>query len=133
MFRYIIYIYDIYVYINIPSSPSVYVWMGVHTYFGCIYIFMGVNTYFKKPRTAKAPITPVISQCNTVEHTATHCNTLQHARRAKQRIIPVCNFSFTHIITVAHCNICCNTLQHTTTKCNSLQRTVVKSSLRACV
>ena len=46
------------------------------------------------------------TRCNTLQHTATHCNTLQHAA--------------THCNTLQHTATHCNTLQHTATHCNTL-------------
>ena len=54
---------------------------------------------------------------HTLQHTATHCNTLQHAtalREGNQSL-------FTHCNTLQHPAAHCNTLQHTATPCNTLQ------------
>ena len=75
--------------------------------------------------------------CNTLQHTATHCNTfenvcstLQHtATTSLQHTATHCN-TLQHTTTrqrmsAAHCNMLqqhfCNTLQHTATHCNTLQ------------
>ena len=51
----------------------------------------------------------------TLQHTATHCNTLQH----RVYSVWVCSLVSTH----------CNTLQHTATHCNTLQHTATQSIL----
>jgi len=47
--------------------------------------------------------------CNTLQHTATHCNTLQHTAAHLQHTTTHCSTSATH----------CNTLQHTAQHCNT--------------
>ena len=56
--------------------------------------------------------------CNTLQHTATHCNTLQpHTYTSPcERYAPHCH-------TLQHTATHCNTLQHTATHCNTLQHT----------
>jgi len=62
---------------------------------------------------------------HTLQHTATHCNTLQHTLRS----------CVVASLTAPHAEKCCNTLwhlrvcvSHCTTRCNALQHT-----LRSCV
>jgi len=73
--------------------------------------------------------------CNTLQHTATHCNTLHHA--APHRALLLCHYSVcanlisrhsrytflaaTHCNTLQHTATRCNTMQHTATHCNTLQ------------
>jgi len=52
------------------------------------------------------------SHCNTLQHTATHCNT----RNTLQRTTTHCN-------ALQHTSTHYNTLQHTATHCNALQHT----------
>ena len=54
------------------------------------------------------------THCNTLQHTATHCNTLQ--RTARKRTLPNVLHSATH------CNTC-NALQRTAMHCSTLQHT----------
>jgi len=59
---------------------------------------------------------PTPPLANTLQHTATHCNTLQ----------PHCNHTFTdwELLHIAWARAAyCNTLRHTATHCNALQRT----------
>ena len=87
--------------------------------------------------------TRLAAHCNTLQHAATYCNTLntlQHAAALYQaRPAAHCNTlqhtathcnTLQHIeYTAAHCNTLqhtathCNTLQHTATHCNTLQHT----------
>jgi len=63
--------------------------------------------------------------CNTLQHTATHCNTLRSRRRQTvQHTATHCN-TLQHTAThSAHGgDRQCNTLQHTATHCNTLQHT----------
>jgi len=60
------------------------------------------------------------TECNTLQHTATHCNTLQPTATH-------CNMLFKQHIQGAHCGVPyihsathCNTLPHTATHCNTL-------------
>jgi len=65
------------------------------------------------------------THCNTPQHTTTHCNTLQHTathcNTLFSRLLQATIFSAWH--TSTHCNPLqptathCNTLQHTTTRC----------------
>jgi len=64
---------------------------------------------------------------NTLQHTATHCNTLKEIANQHSTMdcleLPLSKHSATH----------CNKLQHTATHCNTLQRstaTGIASSLR---
>ena len=62
----------------------------------------------------------IVSHCNTMHHTATHCITLQH-------IASHCNTLYhtsTHCITLQHIVSHCNTLYHTATHCITLQHIV---------
>jgi len=76
---------------------------------------------------------------NTLQQTATHCDTLQHTATSWRKYVDTyvqghsCSFYDSHCDTlqhtVTHCNtlqhsaIHCNTLQHTATHCNTLQHT----------
>ena len=60
------------------------------------------------------------SHCNTLQHTATLCNTLQH-RNTLEHIATHCNTGIRYLL-VTHCN----TLQHTATHCNTLQHTATQ-------
>jgi len=51
----------------------------------------------------------------TLQHTATHCNTLQH----RVYSVWVCSLVSTHCNTLQHTATHCNTLQHTATHCNT--------------
>jgi len=57
------------------------------------------------------------TRCITLQHTATHCNTLQHTAT---RCITL-QHTATHCNTLQHTATHCNTLQHTATHCNTLQ------------
>jgi hypothetical protein len=71
--------------------------------------------------------------CNTLQHTATHCNTLQE--RERQQRGALLQHTATHCSTLQHtarerasakrCFVAthCNTLQHTATHCSTLQHT----------
>jgi len=52
----------------------------------------------------------------TLQHTATHCNTLQHAASSGTHHCTTLH----HTATVQHTATHCNTLQHTATHCNTL-------------
>jgi len=62
--------------------------------------------------------------CNTMQHTATHCNTLQHTEpricRHQRGLATACIPNPKSIRDTA---TPCNTLHHTETHCNALQRT----------
>jgi len=76
---------------------------------------------------------------DTLQHTAVHCNTLQHAATQlrhtndeevaleMQHIYDESTATYyniaTHCNTLQHTATHCNTLQHTATHCNTLQRT----------
>jgi len=73
------------------------------------------------------------THCNTLQHTITHCSTLQHTH---SYVWGTWHDSLQH--TATHCNtlihMCevrgvthCNTLQHTATHCNTLQHTATHS------
>ena len=77
----------------------------------------------------------VRKHCNTLQHAAIHCDTLQYCN-TKQRTATHCDtlrYSTVHCTTfqnvVAHCSTLhhaaphCNTLQYVTTHCNTLQHT----------
>ena len=51
--------------------------------------------------------------CNTLQRTATHCNTLRHTNRNVHMWHDICN-------TLQHTATHCNTLQHTATRCDIL-------------
>jgi len=75
------------------------------------------------------------TRCTTLQHTATHCNThcntLQHTLQQTATYTAThCNIhcntpkhTVTHRNTLQHNSTHCNTLQHTATHCNSLQHT----------
>jgi len=56
------------------------------------------------------------TQCNTLQHTVTRCNTLQQLNRGTATH---CNT----LHTLQHAATHCNTLQHAATRCNTLNRT----------
>ena len=66
-----------------------------------------------------------------VQHTATHCNTLQH------QLTKVCLSRAARAIKLLHCSTLqhtvthCNTLQHTATHCNTLQHTATHKGVPA--
>ena len=60
------------------------------------------------------------AHCNTLQHTATYCNTRQHAAMYRKRRLCV---YYAHCNTLQHTATYCNTLQHTATHCNILQHT----------
>jgi len=80
---------------------------------------------------------------NTLQHTATHCNTLQHAdvpytmgiKQQKQmgdQALPLFNtlqHTATYYNTLQHTATHCNTLQHTATHCNTLQHADVSHTM----
>jgi len=69
-----------------------------------------------------------ILNVNTLQHTATHCNTLQLKHVFHFRILPpstVATHIATHCSTLQHTAAHCNTLQHTATHCNTLQHIAV--------
>jgi len=77
----------------------------------------------------KLASTGALSVLDTLQHTATHCNTMYNTAThcsALQLAATHCN-TLQH--TAAHCNTLshtathCNTLQHTATHCNTLQHT----------
>ena len=64
-----------------------------------------------------------------LQHTATHCNTLQHISQmieSRHLWLTLCNTlqpTATHCNTLQHTSTRCNTLQHTAKHCNTLQHT----------
>ena len=63
-----------------------------------------------------------------LQHTATHCNTLQHTTYLAThsdvwRDFHMLRHTATHCNTLQHTAIHCNTLQHTATHCNTLRHT----------
>jgi len=74
------------------------------------------------------------THCNTLQHTTTHCNTLQHTlQQLRNSAVPITQqHTATHYNTLQHTATHCNTLQctatriavHTVTHCNTLQRIV---------
>ena len=54
--------------------------------------------------------------CNTLQHTATHCNALQQSGLPLNTWVP-------QVYSVQHTATNCNALQHTATHCNALQHT----------
>jgi len=91
--------------------------------------------------TSMSHVTSMKQPCHiSLQHTATHCNTLQHTATH-------CNAQSYHISlqhTATHCTALqhtathslntyhCNTLQHTATHCNILQRTVISHITESC-
>ena len=88
----------------------------------------------------------IIELCNTLQHAATRCNTLQLCiwfetcfvnhdvidNRALQHTATHCNslqHTATHCNTLQHTATHCNTLQHTATHCNTLQHTATEHIL----
>ena len=85
-----------------------------------------------------------------LQHTATHCNTLQHTYTPLQHTLqhttrdrkpflfylvvnhfsPTLQHTATHYYTRQHTATHCNTLQHTATHCNTLQRTATPCNTR---
>jgi len=74
-----------------------------------------------------------------LQHSATHCNTLQHTATqficsTSQEILRKCaTYAYlpptaTHCNTLQHTATHCNTLQHTATHCNTLQHTATHSN-----
>jgi len=63
--------------------------------------------------------------CNTLQRTAAHCNTLQHATtRCDTHIhIDTCINAATYCNALQHTATHCNTLKHAATRCNTLQHT----------
>ena len=84
MYMYVCNIYIIYICIRVFT----YMYIGIvaHGAYLCMYAFVYMYV------------------CNTLQHTATHCNALQQTK---------------HSATAPHCN----TLQHTAAHCNTLQHT----------
>ena len=60
------------------------------------------------------------THCNTLQHTATHCISLQHTATIFHALQ---HNDATHCSTLQHTATHCNTLQHTATRCNTLQHT----------
>jgi len=58
------------------------------------------------------------THCNALQHTTTHCNTLQHIR----------HYTAIYGNTLQHIAIHRNILQHTAKHCNALQRTLIRGS-----
>jgi len=58
-------------------------------------------------------------QVNNIQHTASHCNTLQHNANVHNASARLIKFLFTKSKSTH-----CNTLQHTATHCNTLQHNV---------
>ena len=68
----------------------------------------------------------VATQCNTLQHTATHCNRAVWATLTwvwQHSATRVWQHSATHYNTLQRTATHCNTLQHTATHCNTLQHT----------
>jgi len=66
------------------------------------------------------------THCNTLQHTATHCNTLQHTAthcNTLQHTATHCNALHNTAIHVVACVVLPHYLSHTATHCNMLQRT----------
>ena len=65
----------------------------------------------------------IVSREPCMRHSATHCNTLQHAATHRNRTdFSMMSLSVRRNIVATHCN----TLQHTTAHCNTLQHTAKK-------
>ena len=81
------------------------------------------------------PLQHTATYCNTLQHTATHYNTLQHSATPCNTL----QHTATHCNTLHHTASYCNTLEHTTThhntpqhiatRCNTLQRTATTRML----
>jgi len=65
------------------------------------------------------------THCNTLQHTATHCNTLQHTATQTTMYIPLerSGEAKRRLVYEYWQNRYCNTLQYTATHCNTLQHT----------
>jgi len=77
------------------------------------------------------------TNADTLRHTATHCNTLQHRISRTQARQPWCGKSlrsslqnFTNADTLEHTATHCDTLQHTATYCNTLQHRISPTHAR---
>ena len=71
-----------------------------------------------------AALAPPLKHCNTLQHTLKHCNTLQHTATHGNTLQHTCTSS--HSCTSApraNTATTYNTLQHTATHCNTLQHT----------
>ena len=82
--------------------------------------------------TTSAPYTTIPSNCNTLQHAATHCNTLQQTLWAIRQSPAIVNkptfpqksptyLQKSHIWQCLAIALHCNTLQHAATRCNTLQ------------
>jgi len=63
-----------------------------------------------------------------MQHTATHCNTLQHSAHNTHTSAQLRNIGGLVVVVVVVVAVHCNALQHTTTHCNTLQHTPVHNS-----
>jgi len=82
-------------------------------------------------------------KCDTLQHTATHCNTLQHAATTHcntlqhaathHNVLPFVETSATQCNTLQYTATHRNTLQHTATRCNTLQHTAPNYNVLPCV
>jgi len=73
-----------------------------------------------------------VSYCNTLQHTATHGNTLQHTQNNTDSFM--CVTCLIQMRNAAHSHVTyCNTLQHTATHGNTLQHTQNNTDSSMCV
>ena len=70
---------------------------------------------------ASTPNSPWYSEYNTLQHTATHHNTLQRTHRHTLNIALASTLVRSTLHTLQHTATHCNTLHHTATCCNTLQ------------
>ena len=63
------------------------------------------------------------THCNTLQHTATHCSILQHTATHCSTL----QHTAAHCNTLQHTAAHCNTLQHTAAHCNTLQHTLLEN------
>jgi len=74
------------------------------------------------------------TQCNVVQHSVPHCNSLQLSATPWARPSTRNSFGFmcerqTHCNTLQHAATRCNTLQHTATHCNTLHHTATHCAI----
>ena len=98
----------------------------------CVAVCCSVLQRFRSPPEVHTGLTTFLIRQKTslllrntvsLQHTATHCNTLQHIARH-----PIVWVLFATIDTATHCNTVCNTLQRTATHCNTLHHSQSLSS-----
>jgi len=71
-------------------------------------------------RTSIESLVFTCAHCNTPQHTATHCNTLQHTATHRNTLQHTATHSRTSIESLVFTCAHCNTLQRTATHCNTL-------------